>query len=119
MIRKKSRTHNLFQPSAKTLKLCLPSVHLVWYIVLWGEGVAVVHRLSMVLRGAMGLKSTRSTIYTIAFLGLGWIDRGAFIGHLSLETSNLISSVGHSLNTTIRKVDLVASSHCANLVLGF
>ena len=111
MIRKKSRTHNLFQPSAKTLKLCLPSVHLVWYIVLWyillwGEGVAVVHRLSMVLRGAMGLKSTRPTIYTIAILGLGWVDRGAFIGHLSLETSNLVSSVGYSLNTTIRKVDL-------------
>ena len=111
MIRKKSRTHNLFQPSAKTLKLCLPSVHLVWYIVLWyillwGKGVAVVNRLNMVLRGAMGLKSTRSTIYTIAFLGLWWVDRGAFIGHLSLETSNLVSSIGHSLNTPIRKVDL-------------
>jgi hypothetical protein len=54
---------------------------------------------------------------SISSLGLWWVDRGTFIGHLSNKSIVVVSSVGGGLDSAIRKSNGVGSSNFALSIL--
>ena len=54
---------------------------------------------------------------SISSLGLWWVDRGTFIGHLSNKSIVVVSSVGGGLDPAIRKSNGVRSSNFALSIL--
>merc|ERR1719483_941216 len=97
---------------------CLSPLHILRYILLWyillGRRLIIVDRSGLVCRRSMRLECPWAGVHTIAFLGLWWVYRGAFICHLGLVPPDFISSVCYSLDSTVGKVDLITVTYTAD-----